>query len=198
MKRAPLSATALVTATAFLCAACSDLPPGQPGPFSNGAAAGGNLARAATVTSAGEFATGSSAGTVAAATVVILAKHQASLRQQQVAKANAKVAIAKLQKKAAARAATPPASTPTRKTGDRPKIAEQKKPRTQPRIPRYIAVETVKDERTAPQAAKAVVIFDTDTQEIVGNNVYDVKAAPSVGTTAKFETYTAEYVGSGS
>jgi len=191
MKRAPLSAISLVTATAFFSAACSDLPPGQPGPFSNGAVAGGNLARAATVTSAGEMATGSTVGTVASATVVILAKHQASLRQQQVAKANAKAAIAKLRKKAA-RVPTPPTSATNRKTADKPKEKKQ------PRIPRYIAVETVKDERTSPQAQKAVVIFDTETQEIVGNNVYDVKAAPSVGATAKFETYTAEYVGSGS
>ncbi len=31
-----------------------------------------------------------------------------------------------------------------------------------------------------------------------GNNVYDVESTPRVGQTAKFETYSAEYVGSGS
>ena len=66
------------------------------------------------------------------------------------------------------------------------------------KLPRYIAVDTAKDEHTAPQAETAVVIFDTETQEIVGNNVYDVKSTPPVGGTAKFETYTAEYVGNGS
>ena len=189
MKRAPLSATSLFTATAFLFAGCSDLPPGQPGPFTNGAVAGGEMARAATVMSAEAQATGSPAGTMATATIVVLAKHQATLRQQQVAKANARIAIARLRARQP-KPSSPSASTKSKKTAAAPK--------QKARLPRYIAVETVKDERTAPQAQKAVVIFDTETQEIVGNNVYDVKAAPPVGTTAKFETYTAEYVGSGS
>ena len=42
------------------------------------------------------------------------------------------------------------------------------------------------------------MIFDTQSNEIVGNNVYDLKAAPQVGQTGKFDTYTAEYVGTGS
>ena len=75
-------------------------------------------------------------------------------------------------------------------------ISAQAKARPK-KLPRYIAVDTAKDERTVPQAAKSVVIFDTETQEVVGNNVYDVKSTPPVGGTAKFETYTAEYVGTG-
>jgi len=63
---------------------------------------------------------------------------------------------------------------------------------------RYIAVDTEKDEHTAPQAKKSVMIWDTQSQEVVGNNVYDVKSPPPVGATAKFDTYSAEYVGSGS
>ena len=62
---------------------------------------------------------------------------------------------------------------------------------------RYIAVDTEKDNRTAPNAKKTVMIWDTQSQEVVGNNVYDVKSPPAVGTTAKFDTYSAEYVGSG-
>jgi hypothetical protein len=42
------------------------------------------------------------------------------------------------------------------------------------------------------------MIWDTQSQEVVGNNVYDVKSPPPVGSTAKFDTYSAEYVGSGS
>lgn len=60
---------------------------------------------------------------------------------------------------------------------------------------RYIAVDTVKESNN--KGAKAVMIYDTQTEKVVGNNVYDVKTAPAVGSTAKFETYSAEYVGSG-
>ena len=63
---------------------------------------------------------------------------------------------------------------------------------------RYIAVDTEKNEQTAPEAKKSVMIWDTQSQEVVGNNVYDVKSPPAVGSTAKFDTYSAEYVGSGS
>ena len=63
---------------------------------------------------------------------------------------------------------------------------------------RYIAVDTEKDEHTAAGAKKSVMIWDTQSQEVVGNNVYDVKSPPAVGSTAKFDTYSAEYVGSGS
>ena len=63
---------------------------------------------------------------------------------------------------------------------------------------RYIAVDTEKDKNTAAGAKKSVMIWDTQSQEVVGNNVYDVKSPPPVGSTAKFDTYSAEYVGSGS
>jgi hypothetical protein len=180
MKRATLFVTSLGTVTALFLSGCSDIPPGQPGPFTNGALTGGEMARGAMVTSAESRATGSSAGTIASATIVILEKHQATEHQRQVAMARAKAAIAKLKHAKAAK----------REMGAAPPTAAKK-------LPRFIAVDTAKDEHTSPQAEKAVVIFDTDTQEIVGNKVYDVKATPPVGGTAKFETYTAEYVGSG-
>lgn len=166
MKRAALLSASIATVSALLLPGCSDVPPGQPGPFANGAVAGGEMARAATVTSAESFATGSTAGTVASATIVILAKHKATEHQRKIAMARARTAMAAHRKVK--------------------------------RVPRYLAVDTAKDQRTAPQAAKSVVIFDTETQEIVGNNVYDVKSTPPVGGTAKFETFTAEYVGGGS
>lgn len=80
---------------------------------------------------------------------------------------------------------------------------------------RYIAVETVRsaaDFRTqpgvyipgapspagpAPKFERSVMIFDTARQTLVGNSVYDINNTPAVGTTAKFETYTARYVGGG-
>lgn len=80
---------------------------------------------------------------------------------------------------------------------------------------RYIAVETVRsaaDFRTqpaiyiegptptagpAPKFERSVMIFDTQRQTLVGNAVYDINSTPAVGTNAKFETYTARYVGGG-
>lgn len=196
MKRATLFVTSLGTATALLFPGCSDLPLGQPGPFTDGAVAGGQFARATTVQSAEAFATGSTTGTVAGAGIVILAKHKATEHQRQIAEARAKKVIAKLKKQqaqaqAAAKEKKPKTDAPAKKSTAKAEPPAKK-------LPRYIAVDTAKDERTSPQAEKAVVIFDTETQEIVGNNVYDVKSTPPVGGTAKFETYTAEYVGNGS
>ncbi len=199
MKRATLFVTSLGTIAALSFPGCADLPPGQTGPFTDGAVAGGQFARATTVQSAEAFATGSTTGTVAGAAIVILAKHQATPQQRQVAVARAKKAIAKIKTQQAREART----VESRTVEAKPKPGAKKKPvakKAPPakKLPRYIAVDTSKDERTVPQAEKSVVIFDTETQEIVGNNVYDVKSTPPVGGTAKFETYTAEYVGSGS
>ncbi len=62
---------------------------------------------------------------------------------------------------------------------------------------RYIAVDTESDSRTAPQAQKSVMIFDTEAQQVVGKDVYDVESPPPVGSVARFETYSAQYVGPG-
>ena len=63
---------------------------------------------------------------------------------------------------------------------------------------RYIAVDTEKDAKTSQQAKKSVMVWDTHTQQIANDNVYDVQKSPAVGQTAKFDRYSAEYVGSGS
>jgi hypothetical protein len=62
---------------------------------------------------------------------------------------------------------------------------------------RYIAVDTHRSAKSSPKAKKTVMIYDTQTQRIASNNAYDVAKAPSVGSTAKIDTYSAEYVGSG-
>ena len=58
---------------------------------------------------------------------------------------------------------------------------------------RFVAVPTEKDERS--KGAKNIMIWDTETREVVGNTVYDVSAPPKVGAVTRFDTYTAEYVG---
>ena len=42
---------------------------------------------------------------------------------------------------------------------------------------------------------KCVMIFDTYAKEIVGNNCYAVTTLPRVGETARFDAYTAEFIG---
>jgi hypothetical protein len=64
-------------------------------------------------------------------------------------------------------------------------------------LPRYIAVDTVKDKRASPKAKKVVMIWDTHAEALVGNNIYDVQNPPRIGETKVFETYSAEYIGAG-
>ena len=69
----------------------------------------------------------------------------------------------------------------------------EKKP-VKKKLPRYIAVDTEPDARS--KGSKSVMIWDTQAEAIVGNNVYDVATPPRMLETVKFETYSAEYVGS--
>lgn len=111
---------------------------------------------------------------IVATTVYIIAKRKANERQRMVAEQRARESAARME----ARRQKEVASGKSKKAKSR-----------------YIAVDTVKDEKST--GAKTVMIFDTKSQEIVGNNVYDVKEAPAKGSVAKFDTYSAEYVGTG-
>ena len=59
---------------------------------------------------------------------------------------------------------------------------------------RYIAVRTSRTDASQGQAS--CMVWDTQDQTLVGNNVYDCKTKPASGSTAKFDSYSAEYVGS--
>jgi ABC-type oligopeptide transport system ATPase subunit len=109
---------------------------------------------------------------VAAAGAYIISKHQATERQRKIAEQRARLYLARQEKmQADAQAA--------KKT----------------KRPRYLAVQTEKTEQN--QGKAAVMVFDTQTNEVVGNNVYDMKSTPQVGQTAKFDTYSAQFVGTG-
>ena len=41
------------------------------------------------------------------------------------------------------------------------------------------------------------MVWDTHAENFVGNNIYDVENPPPLGSTTKFETYAAEYIGTG-
>jgi len=168
-KRFILPTVMLASALGF--SGCSNLTPGE------NAGVFGGLAGAATGIALGASGVPSyvtipvaiGAGALVASTAYIIAKHQASVEQQKIAEQRARLYYAEL---------------------DAEQKAEMKKKKV-----RYIAVDTRKDDRI--EGEKAVMVFDTQNQQIVGNNVYDVKESPTVGTTAKFDTYNAQYVGSG-
>jgi tetratricopeptide (TPR) repeat protein len=74
---------------------------------------------------------------------------------------------------------------------------EQRTPERKARVrkTRYIAVATVREKNS--KGAKSVMVYDTQEQQVVGNNVYDVKSTPKEGQVTKWDTHTAEYVGTG-
>ena len=174
MKTHVLKGASLVAAASLLTAGCSNLTPSQNAAMfgAAGGALAGGIGSAAGMNTGQAIATGLAAGAAISAVTYVIAKHQATERQRQIAQQRARLAYARI--------STKRKSEPTaHKT-------------------RYIAVDTEKDEHTSPQAKKSVMIWDTQSQEVVGNDVYDLKSVPPVGSTAKFETYSAEYVGSGS
>lgn len=77
------------------------------------------------------------------------------------------------------------------------RLAPEKKAVLKKKKVRYIAVETVRSKTTSPKAKKTVMIWDTHSGGLAGTDVYDLESPPLVGQTAKFDTYSAEYVGSG-
>lgn len=135
----------------------------------------GSIARATGMSSAESLATGAAAGAVVEPRAYVIAKHQATVRQRRIAGERARNAYARI--KGHLRAIHTASA---------------------PKVPRYIAVDTEKDEHTSPKAKRSVMIWDTESQEVVGNNVYDVPTPPLVGKTVKFDTYSAGYVGTGS
>lgn len=173
MKTGTLKSAALITAVSVIVSGCANMTPGENAAVFGGGAAvlAGGIARAAGMSTGESLATGAAVGAVVAATTYIIAKHQADERQRQVAIQRGRIASQRLAKRSSS-------------------SAKKKKPR-------YIAVDTVKNDKTSPNAKKAVMIYDTQSNQVVGNNVYDVQSPPPVGSTAKFDTYSAEYVGSG-
>ena len=121
--------------------------------------------------------------------VVILATHNASAKQRAVAEQNARRAVAKMQAQIAAQEEAPAPVKPA--GGKKPTAAT--KPRK--KLPRVIAVATERDGKTDPKAARAVMLWDTSAQQIVGNKVYDIESEPPRGADVRFETQAASYLG---
>ena len=108
---------------------------------------------------------------VVATVIYFVAKHQADERQRQLAEQRGRQSYARMSAK---------------------RKADMKAKKV-----RYIAVDTHRGAKSSPKAKKTVMIYDTQTQRVASNNAYDVAKTPAVGSTAKIDSYSAEYVGSG-
>ncbi len=108
---------------------------------------------------------------VIAITIYSIARYEATEHQRQVAEIRARQSYARM--------------------------SAQRRANMKAKKVRYIAVDTERGQKTSPKAKKTVMIYDTQTNRVASNTAYDVEKAPSVGTTAKIDNYSAEYVGSG-
>ena len=61
---------------------------------------------------------------------------------------------------------------------------------------RYVAVDVPR--AATSKGSASVMVFDTQSQHIVGNSVYDLGSKPAIRQPVKFDTYSAQYVGDGS
>jgi len=171
MKTTPRFIPTVLVISALSFSGCSNLTPGEnAGVFGGVAGAATGIALGASgVPSYITVPVAIGAGVVAAGTAYVISKYQATAEQEKIAEQRARLYYAQL---------------------DAEKKAEMKAQKV-----RYIAVDTQKDQRNTGE--KAVMVFDTQNQQLVGNNVYDVKESPKVGTTTKFDTFNAQYVGTG-
>ncbi|MEO7932513.1 MAG: hypothetical protein ABIT76_05075 [Chthoniobacterales bacterium] len=174
MKNPTIKASACVATLALFVTGCENLSPGANAALFGGLSGvgAGTIARSAGASTNESLAIGAATGIATAIVVYIVAKHQATERQHQIAEERARIAAARLERQRAAQAS-----------------AKKK------RKSRYIAVDTERNSESTGK--KSVMIFDTESKEIVGNNVYDVQSTPAKGEVAKFDTYSAEYVGTG-
>jgi hypothetical protein len=142
--------------------------------------------------------------------VVILAKHDATARQRQVAEQNGRRAVAKLRARIAEQQRVTASAAPSKPSAKKPvatttaktkKVATTSVPeppdtsKPAPKLPRVIAIVTVKDENTDKRAARAVMLFDTHSEKIIGNKVYDIESEPRTGEEVRFETHSTSYIG---
>lgn len=124
------------------------------------------------------------AAALAAGASYVIAKHQATERQRKIAEQCARLYMARRAEAQRVAAHSSSSSGSARKSS---------KPAPEPR---YIAINTEKS-GTASSSGPSVMIYDTQSTQIVGNNVYDLKSQPKVGQNSKFDTYSAQYVGNG-
>jgi hypothetical protein len=62
---------------------------------------------------------------------------------------------------------------------------------------RYLAVSTVRSKQTSPKAKAVLMIWDIPRESLVGEYVYELDTAPTVGEVASYDKMRAEYIGKG-
>jgi hypothetical protein len=181
-----IKVTAAAAGLAVFTTACENLSPGENAAVFGGIAAvavGLPLALAGVDPSIVIPVTAGAAA-LAAGGAYVIAKHKATVRQRKIAEQRARIYLAKRQEAVRAAEKARASSTAGRTAKKEPKPKKQS---------RYIAVSTEKEDFN--KGKEAVMIFDTQTNGIVGNQVYDLKSTPKVGSVQKFDTYSAEFVG---
>ncbi len=175
----------LVIATALLTSSCENMSSGENAAVFGGlagAVTGGTLALAG-VDPAITIPVAAGAAIVAGGAAYIISKQQANARQRQIALQNAREAEARLLAEQKALASSRKASS------------SQTAKKASKEMPRFLAVDTEKSSES-PAGAKPVMLYDTQSQRLVGNDVYNLKTRPATGSVKKFDTMTAKYVGS--
>jgi hypothetical protein len=150
-------------------AGCENMSPQTTGVVA-GTSAGilaGSLAKVAGASNTTAVAIGLGTGAAVGVMAFVIAKHEATERQRRYAEEQARLAYERMS-------------------------AQQK---AEARKHRYIAVPTVREKNST--GVKSVMVYDTQSQQVVGNNVYDLKSTPKDGQVSKFDTVSAEYVGAG-
>lgn len=173
----------VIVAASLLTSGCQSMSPGENAAVLGGAAAlvtGGVLALAGVDPSI-SIPVAAGAGLLAGGAAYVISKQQATARQRQIALQNARAAEAQLL------AQQQQQTTTKKRTGQVAKKASK---------PRFIAVDTEKSDQS-PAGAKPVMIYDTQSRQIVGNDVFNLKRTPAAGSTSKYDTMTAQYVGGG-
>ena len=175
----------LIVVASLLTSSCENMTPGENAAVFGGAAAaitGGVLALAGVDPSIA-LAVGAGAGLLAGGAAFIISKQQATARQRQIALQNARAAEARMLAQQQKARSSSSGGT---------QVAKSKKAPAS--MPKYIAVDTVTSSQS-PTGAKPVMVYDTQSRSIVGNDVFNLKSQPAVGSNKKFDTVTAQYVG---
>jgi len=69
-------------------------------------------------------------------------------------------------------------------------------PRLNPRRP-FIAIDTQLNSLSSLAAQRAVMLFDTRGQKVIGKYVYDLATPPTLGAIVRFDKFSAQYIGAG-
>jgi hypothetical protein len=144
--------------------------------------------------------------------VIILATYPATPQQTHVAEQHARRAVASIAKKQAKHTTVAKTKTTAKPHtsvagtsvggGQEAKVAVVEETKAAATVLKeqtgspVIAVDTQADNRL--KGERAVMLWNTQTQRFVGNNVYDISSPPAEGQVAQWGSTTARYVGSGS